>query len=98
MREPPGVLTTQGDSDPYESLSPANPASIATPSRSQPPPGGRFAVKILEVVPSLAVYHIRRVPSASSSTHGRHARRLSGSPGALGKETSPSRIQSTTSL
>ena len=38
-----GVFTTQGDSAPYESLSPAKPASIATPGRSQPPPGGRLA-------------------------------------------------------
>ena len=53
---------------------------------------------ILEVVPSSPEYHIRSAPSASSSTHGRQARRLSGWPAVPGERASPSRIHSTGSL
>ena len=59
----------------------------------QPFPGAARGMqrgqRILEVVPSSPEYHIRRAPSASSSTHGRQARRLSGWPGVPGKRTSP---------
>jgi hypothetical protein len=95
MRYPPGDFATEGDSAPYESVSPLAPGLSAAPRGCHVPPGGRIAATIREVVPSHPVYHIRMVPSASSTTDGRSARRLSGAPSVRGRGTSPSRTHPT---